>query len=52
MSISETLFRAALDCPDMISLNDICSVFQDFNEYIDLSLIFKAMKKLTESWKY
>ena len=46
MSISETLFRAALDCPDMISLNDICSVFQDFNEYIDLSLIFKAMKKL------
>ena len=45
-SVSQTLFRAALECPDVASLKQVCQAFKDFSQYLDLGLVLKAIRKL------
>ena len=45
-SVSQTLFRAALECPDVTSLKQVCQAFQDFSQYLDLGLVLTAIQAL------
>ena len=45
-SISQTIFRAALECPDVASLKQVCHAFKDFSKYLDLQLVLEAIRKL------